>query len=269
MLQDEGLTSPEQWLLELHHASRLEGGGQLAAQSTYESVKRCIIAVLPDVTDITVRRTDPEFYADPAIRVEFLTPYGWVAFEQLGLGYQSVSAWAVDLLKKLHVTYQDLEKPETGPAVVLIDEFDLHLHPKWQLTLMEHLGAIFTHTQFIITAHSPLIVQAAGADTNIVLLRKETDAEGQNWVVADNDPVRVRGWRLDQLVTSELFGMESARPTEFAQLFKERSALVRKGNRTPEEEARLQEITERIEREAPPSISVETEELIKRLKAVQ
>ncbi len=263
------IASPEPWLLELHHASKLEGEEQERAQTAFESAKRCVIAVLPDIEDIRIRKTDRRVYADPSIRAEFLSPYGWVLFEQLGLGYQSIASWTIDLLRSMHVRYEDLEKPETGPAVALIDEFDLHLHPRWQLTLMEHLGKIFSNTQFIITVHSPLVVQAAGQapDTNLVLLQRVQEEGGVERIVADNHPVHVRGWRLDQIVTSDLFGMDSARPPEFANLFKERSDLVAKSNRTKAEDKRLEEITRKIEKEAPPSISQNAATLISKLKA--
>jgi len=265
------LPDPESWLLELQHASVLDGeeSEKQKADRIYISVKRCIIAVLPDISDIRIRRTERRLYADPSIRVEFLSPYGWVVFEQLGVGYQSIASWTIDLLRRLHDRYGDREQPETGPAVVLVDEFDLHLHPKWQLTLMDHLGKIFTNTQFIITAHSPLVVQGAGQDAHLVVLRREEGEDGRARIVADNDPVRVRGWRLDQIVTSDLFGLESARPPEYADLFRERSSLAAKMNRTEEEDLRLKAITQKIETEAPPTLSTDLAELAFRLQEPQ
>jgi AAA domain, putative AbiEii toxin, Type IV TA system len=41
------------------------------------------------------------------------------------------------------------------PAIVLVDEIDLHLHPKWQRQLIGFLTERFPNTQFIVTAHSP------------------------------------------------------------------------------------------------------------------
>lgn len=57
---------------------------------------------------------------------------------------------------------------------MLVDEIDLHLHPKWQRTIIRYLTDIFTSTQFIVTAHSPLIVQAV-IDANVILLQREED----------------------------------------------------------------------------------------------
>jgi predicted ATP-binding protein involved in virulence len=46
------------------------------------------------------------------------------------------------------------------PGVVLIDEIDLHLHPRWQRHVVEDLRRLFPEVQFIATTHSPFIVQS-------------------------------------------------------------------------------------------------------------
>lgn len=46
------------------------------------------------------------------------------------------------------------------PGIVLIDEIDLHLHPKWQRTIVEQLRSSFPKIQFIATTHSPIIIQS-------------------------------------------------------------------------------------------------------------
>ena len=56
----------------------------------------------------------------------------------------------------------------------LVDEIDLHLHPKWQREIIGFLTQRFPNTQFIATAHSPLVVQAA-EDANVVLLKRTGD----------------------------------------------------------------------------------------------
>ena len=45
-------------------------------------------------------------------------------------------------------------------GVVLIDEIDLHLHPKWQKTIVPNLKDLFPNIQFILTTHSPFIIQS-------------------------------------------------------------------------------------------------------------
>ena len=43
---------------------------------------------------------------------------------------------------------------------MLIDELDLHLHPKWQRSVVENLTRTFPNCQFIVTTHSPQIISA-------------------------------------------------------------------------------------------------------------
>jgi len=45
-------------------------------------------------------------------------------------------------------------------GIVLIDEIDLHLHPKWQRRIVEDLQRTFPNIQFFATTHSPFIIQS-------------------------------------------------------------------------------------------------------------
>jgi predicted ATP-binding protein involved in virulence len=136
--------------------------------------------------------------------------------------------------------YPDSANPLAEPAVVLVDEIDLHMHPRWQRQIIGDLTELFPSTQLIVTAHSPLVVQAAG-DANIVLLRREGDH-----VVIDNDPEVLRNWRIDQILTSELFGLESARPPQIEAPLKQRRQILAKPKLTKADEKRLAELEEAI-----------------------
>jgi predicted ATP-binding protein involved in virulence len=119
---------------------------------------------------------------------------------------------------------------------VLIDEIDLHLHPRWQLRIIDDLSAIFTSTQFVATAHSPLMVQVAET-ANLALLRsRESDVQ----IV--NDPEVVRSWRVDQILTSELFDLPRTRNEKTERLFARSDELVDKASRTRSEEAELKRL---------------------------
>jgi hypothetical protein len=102
--------------------------------------------------------------------------------------------------------------------------------------IMGYLSNLFPNTQFIATAHSPLVVQAA-TDANIVVLRREGDH-----VVIDNNPTNVRNWRVDQILTSELFGLDSARPLYLDPLLRERENILGKPTLSEDDERRLKEL---------------------------
>ncbi|HEX8220058.1 MAG TPA: hypothetical protein VF914_12725, partial [Chloroflexia bacterium] len=93
---------------------------------------------------------------------------------------------------------------------------------------------------FIVTAHSPLVVQSA-VDANIVLLRREGDH-----VVIDNNVEAVKNWRVDQVLTSDLFGLESARPPELDTALAERQRILSKGKLTRGDEKKLQDLEAQI-----------------------
>lgn len=61
-----------------------------------------------------------------------------------------------------------------GQAIVLIDELDLHMHPRWQRTIVSQLTATFPKCQFIATTHSPQIISEVQPES-LVLLRQEAD----------------------------------------------------------------------------------------------
>ncbi len=235
--EDVPLRNAEEWLLQADYAASKASPQQRGARERRERIKQLLIDLLPEVSDL--RFSAPDAHQSSA-RVEVRTPYGWVAMRELSLGYRTLIAWMVDLASRLFERYPESLNPLAEPAVVLVDEIDLHLHPKWQRDLIGYLTERFPNTQFIVTAHSPLVVQSA-TDANIVVLRREGDH-----VVIDNDVESIRGWRVDQILTSDLFGLETARPPQVEELLKERTALLSKPRLTAKDEARLREVEAEI-----------------------
>lgn len=201
---DATLRNPEEWLLQNELVANTASPLQDTASRQRERVIEILTRILPGIDDIRVM---PHAGANRQLRAsaEVHGPDGWVPFSSLGLGYRTMTAWIVDLASRLFERYGALDDPLTGPAVCLVDEIDLHLHPRWQRDLIQRLSTLFPNTQFIATAHSPLIVQAA-PDANLVVLRRQADG-----VVIDSAPRSVRKWRVDQILTSELFDIPSAR----------------------------------------------------------
>lgn len=63
------------------------------------------------------------------------------------------------------------------PGIVLIDELDLHLHPNWQRKIVSILKETFPKIQFIVTTHSPFIIQSLKNEELIDLQEKELDTD--------------------------------------------------------------------------------------------
>jgi predicted ATP-binding protein involved in virulence len=233
------LRNAEEWILQTDYAASKDSPLQARARWQLVRIKDLLTRVLPDVSDLRVSTREAPGNQVRAF-TEVHTADGWVPLSSLGLRYRTMTGWMVDFASRLFERYTDLEDPLTGAAVCLVDEIDLHMHPRWQREVITHLTNVFPNTQFIATAHSPLVVQAA-RDANIVVLRREGDH-----VVIDNPPRSVRNWRLDQILTSELFELPSARPPELDALLAARDRLLAKSKLTASDRRRLEALRQEI-----------------------
>lgn len=233
------LRNAEGWLLQLELASLRPSDGRARHQARLEQIKELLTGgLLIDVDDIQfVSAPGPR----PVAHVEFRTPYGWVPLRRLGYGYQTLIAWVVDFASRMVERYPDSKNPLHEPAIVVVDEIDLHLHPAWQRKLTTFLSERFPNTQFIATAHSPLTVQAAEG-ANLAVLKRVGDH-----VEIVNDVDDIRNWRLDQIVTSDLFGLPSASPPRVERLFEEKRELLAKAKPSKADRQRLKTLQDEID----------------------
>lgn len=83
-------------------------------------------------------------------------------FRMLSDGYRNLLGMVADLGYRASVLNPQLESDvlQETPGIVLIDEIELHLHPKWQRRIVEDLRRTFPKVQFIATTHSPVIIQS-------------------------------------------------------------------------------------------------------------
>lgn len=234
------LYDAEDILLKLDH--RAKGGGE-QDQGILQRVKKILATVLPDIEDdgkIHIRPPQVFGSRQEPSGVRFETPYGMVPLSGLSLGYQTTLTWVVDLALRLHERYPESTNPLAEPGIVLIDNIDLHLHPRWQRRMMSDIARLFPAVQFIATAHSPLIVQAA-ENAKLAVLR-EQDGE----VLIDDDHELVDTWRVDQILSSDLFGVPT-RSEPIEQLRDERNRLSAMPNRSASDEERLRSLREELD----------------------
>ena len=235
------LYDAEEIFLNLDHA-RLRKNRN--ATRVLKGLKAALAAILPDIdrpSDIIIYGPRTPGDTNNQTGVHAKTPYGEVPLSQLSLGYQTVTAWTVDVAWRLFEHCPDSPNPLHEPAVVLVDEIDLHLHPKWQRKFRRDLAEHFPNVQFIATAHSPLMAQTL-LDENLAVVRREDDH-----AVIVNDPAVVKDWRLDQIITSELFDQKSARPPDIEQMMEDRVTLLRKTDLSKDEKARLAKLDQELD----------------------
>ncbi|EIV7688695.1 ATP-binding protein [Citrobacter freundii] len=88
------------------------------------------------------------------ISQENKSPY---RFNQLSSGYQSILSIYADLLMKVEL--KGITADEMS-GVVFIDEIDAHLHVSLQRKIFSFFVNAFPNIQFIVTTHSPFVVQS-------------------------------------------------------------------------------------------------------------
>jgi AAA domain, putative AbiEii toxin, Type IV TA system/AAA domain len=146
-------------------------------------------------------------------------------FPALSDGYRAYLGWIGDLLFHVCATCPSGKKLVENKGIVLVDEIDLHLHPKWQLTVLPTLAEHLPNIQFVVTSHSPLIVGSLEW-MNIIVM---TSGPKQSSVPQRIESA-VNGLDADQVLLTEFFGMESTRAPGKKRRLKELSLQARQGD---------------------------------------
>jgi len=122
------------------------------------------------------------------------------SFSELSDGYKSTIILAVDIMMKLSSSQADMDKM-TG--IVLIDELGNQLHPRWQMRIVNQLRTVFPNINFIISTHHPLCLR--GSKLGEVILLKNL----KNEIIQITELPDPASLRVDQILSSEFFGLSS------------------------------------------------------------
>ncbi len=160
--------------------------------------------------------------------------------EQMSDGYKIIIAMVADIASRMSEANPDMENPLATSGIILIDEIDLHLHPKWQRLVVGQLMNTFPNIQFILTTHSPIIV--AGASDKAQIIHLDTEEGSDTLTVYQN----LDTLNIGQILLSELFGLSSLRSPKWDKKIKKRDSLLGKATLTSEEEKELAELNEQL-----------------------
>lgn len=92
-----------------------------------------------------------------------------IEFPQLSSGEKYILSLILELIYRAAILNPNMEDLREIPGIVLIDEIEDHLHPKWQLTILQALQACFPNIQFIVSSHSPLIASSVRREQIVAL----------------------------------------------------------------------------------------------------
>jgi hypothetical protein len=131
-------------------------------------------------------------------------------FDALSDGVRAFIGWVVDLLYHVSSGVPTGKLLFETQGLVLVDEVDLHLHPAWQRTVITTLARAMPNLQFVFTSHSPMLVGSLHRE-NVRVLRTVKDH-----TVVEPAEIEVHGLSADQILTSEYFGLDTAREPSFS-----------------------------------------------------
>jgi predicted ATP-binding protein involved in virulence len=195
------------WIIELDYRSGNDG---------INLVKEALKDFLPGIVFHSIDKEKKQ--------VLFETVDGIIPLDQLSDGYQNMAAWIGDLLFRITETFKDYKKPLAARGLLLIDEVDLHLHPKWQRRLLDFIGNKLPNFQVVATTHSPLTAQQA--DTGELFALKRNDNNAVEIIPFIGSP---KSLLVNQLLMTPVFGLETDESFEIQQAKEEYEVLKSKG----------------------------------------
>lgn len=133
-----------------------------------------------------------------------------LSFDQLSEGYKSILIFVSDLLFRLSLNAPEDKKITDLKGVVIVDEIDLHLHPKWQRVIVNKLRKLLPNIQFIFTTHSPTIIQGASNDAVIFRVYRNKE-DGKTRISEPYFRKELDHLMINTLLTSPLFGLIDSR----------------------------------------------------------
>lgn len=184
----------------LEHSRRRSFDFELPA---LKAVRDAVRKMIPGCQNLRLAGTPPRIQAAMA------QPEGGVQdvdFTEMSDGYRTLLAVVADIARRMAIA-----NPHLGlrsEALVMIDEVDLHLHPKWQQIVLTSLLAAFPNAQFLVTTHAPQVIATVEPEHLIGLVRTEDGLEATR-------PTSSYG-ALPDRVLEDIMGVPSARPPEAA-----------------------------------------------------
>ncbi|MBD8590407.1 AAA family ATPase [Peribacillus simplex] len=141
-----------------------------------------------------------------------------VELGDLSAGYQSMIALATDIM----ITMKKYWKSNLdAQGIVLLDEIDAHLHPRWKIQIVSKIREAFPNIQFFSTTHDPLCLRGLEPGEIVILKRDRLKK-----VKVLRDFSSVDGYEIDQILTSDFFGLHNTTSSKFNKWFEEYYRLL-------------------------------------------
>lgn len=178
------------------------------------------------------------------------TRRGKDSFHTLSDGYKSLTSVILDLLCwNLIYKLEDFHI-ENLTGVLILDEIEQHLHPKWQRKIIKILSDQFPKVQFICSTHTPICALGLSDLECESRLFKVAHVNNHSEIEEDGFDLRevFKGYRADQILTSSIFDLTDTRSVSVEDKLKEyrKIYLNEESERSDGEERRMRKIEEEL-----------------------
>jgi energy-coupling factor transporter ATP-binding protein EcfA2 len=181
----------------------------------------------------------------PRSGLEIRGPWGSQPLRSLSDGYRSTAQWVLDFLG--WAIYDGrLENGGDIGGILLVDELEQHLHPRWQRHIVQRLRKQFPKTQIFASTHTPLAAVGTADVESARLLRLRTEPDGKITTL-ELDPQSLDGLRADQVLASDAFGLYTSRNPGSEDDMTRYAELLGKAERKPEENAEMERLGASLE----------------------
>jgi uncharacterized protein (TIGR02646 family) len=143
-----------------------------------------------------------------------------IRVDHLSDGYRTILALSADLMHILERTKTSTEEAE---GIVLIDEIGSNLHPGWKKRVVSCFREVFPRLQFVITTHEPLCLRGVRKGETLLLRRND-----DNEVMGVSNLPNPNDLRVDELLSSEFFGLNSTIESDLEEIYGEYYGLLRR-----------------------------------------
>ncbi|MCT7563367.1 AAA family ATPase [Aliarcobacter butzleri] len=184
--------------------------------------------------------------------------FGELSLMQLSDGIRNMIGLVADIAYRAVKLNPHLENaPKQTPGIVLIDEVDMHLHPKWQQTVLTDLTKAFPNIQFIVTTHSPQVLSTVKKEQIRIL--------GENVV---STPSTHSFGEDSSVLLAELMNVSPLPPLEIVEKRKEYQRLIEdREYESPRAKELKKELIENYGENS--EFIIQTEMLIRRFEALK
>ncbi|CAG0957282.1 hypothetical protein PLCT2_00548 [Planctomycetaceae bacterium] len=131
-----------------------------------KAARAAIKATMPRVESVYFDGNPPKLTVDFSQQDGTAKP---LELEELSDGYRSMLAMVLDFARRLALAHPNWPNPLEAPGILMIDEIELHLHPRWQQEVIPSLRRVFPNTQLILTTHSPQVLSTVQREHILVL----------------------------------------------------------------------------------------------------